>query len=205
MNTRRDLMLGIGTAALGLYALESILNVPRQADADTTRDQRIPNTSLYTHEGKAVRFYDDLVRGKVVAINMMYASCTGICPTATANLKQVQQLLGDRVGRDVFMYSISLQPLLDSPQVLKAYVEQHHIGPGWQFLTGRPEDIEQLRIALGFYDLDPLVDADKSSHTGLVRIGSDADHRWTTAAALATPKQIWRTINHVDRTRLRAA
>lgn len=208
MNTRRELMFGmgtLGTVALGLHAWQNILAQPQPTDADTTREQRIPNTPLYTHEGKAVRFYDDLVRGKVVTINMMYVSCAGICPTATANLRKVQKLLGDRAGRDVFMYSISLQPLLDTPEVLKAYAELHGIGPGWQFLTGDPADIEQLRYALGFYDPDPLVDANDSEHTGMVRIGSDADQRWTMSAVLATPRQIWRVINHVDRTRVSAA
>ncbi|RJG14323.1 SCO family protein [Pseudomonas cavernicola] len=208
MNTRRDLLAGIGAlgaAALGWAAWREVGEAPQRLRSAAAAGGRLPNTLLYTHEGKAVSFYDDLIRGKVVAINMMYASCAGICPTATANLRLVQQLLGQRLGRDVFMYSITLQPELDTPQNLREYVELHHIEPGWLFLTGAPANIEQLRYSLGFYDPDPLVDGNKASHSGMLRVGNDAYQRWTMAPALATPKQILATINHVDRSRVHSA
>ncbi|MFC5695546.1 SCO family protein [Pseudomonas sp. GCM10022186] len=198
MNTRRYLVTGMGVAALGLIALPGItVERPRPArDADD--GSYFPNTRLLTHEGKEVRFYDDLIRGKVVAINMMYVSCAGRCPIATANLLRVQKMLGDRAGRNVFMYSITLQPELDTPESLRAYAERHHVGPGWLFLTGAPEDIEQLRLSLGFYDVNPEVDANKANHSGVVRIGNDVYQRWTMAPALTDPEQILATINHVD-------
>ncbi|QLC72695.1 SCO family protein [Pseudomonas sp. LPB0260] len=189
MNTRRELLLGLG--ALGVAALGWHVGA-------RGGDRRIPNTRLQTHEGRTVRFYDDLVRDKLVVINMMYAACTGICPTATANLRQVYRLLGARAGREVFLYSLSLQPQLDSPQVLGEYARQQRIGPGWLFLTGAPEEMEQLRYSLGFYDPDPALDADKNSHTGMLRIGNERYRRWTMAPALATPRQIMGTIEHVD-------
>ncbi|MBS7664275.1 SCO family protein [Pseudomonas lalucatii] len=191
MNTRRELLLGmgaLGVAALGLHA----------GGRARAGDRRLANVLLQTHTGKTVRFYDDLVRDKVVAINMMYVACSGICPTATANLRQVHRLLGERVGRRVFFYSLSLQPELDSPEVLAEYVRQQRIGPGWLFLTGAPEEVEQLRYSLGFYDPDPLLDADKNNHTGMLRIGNDRYRRWTMAPALASPRQILGTIEHVD-------
>jgi protein SCO1/2 len=188
----------MGAAALGVIAWQGGATGPQRARAAAAGGGYLPNTLLYTHEGRAVKFYDDLIRGKVVAISMMYASCTGICPTVTANLRLVQKLLGERVGRDVFMYSISLQPELDSPQILKEYVERHHVGAGWWFLTGAPADIEQLRFSLGFYDINPLVDGNLANHSGVVRIGNDAYQRWTMAPALAEPEQILATINHVD-------
>lgn len=198
MNTRRYLVTGMGVAALGLIALPGItLEQPRpRRGADDGR--YFPNSRLLTHEGKEVRFYDDLIRGKVVAINMMYVTCAARCPTATANLLRVQKMLGERAGRDVFMYSITLQPELDTPQHLKAFVELHQVGPGWLFLTGAPDDIEQLRLSLGFYDVNPEVDANLANHSGMVRIGNDVFERWTMAPALAEPEQILSTINHVD-------
>lgn len=198
MNTRRFLVTGMGVAALGLIALPGLtLEQPRPRRA-ADDDSYFPNARLLTHEGKEVRFYDDLIRGKVVAINMMYVSCAGRCPTATANLLRVQKMLGERVGRDVFMYSITLQPELDRPQQLKAFVERHGVGPGWLFLTGEPSDIERLRLSLGFYDVNPEVDANLANHSGMVRIGNDVYQRWTMAPALAEPEQILSTINHVD-------
>jgi protein SCO1/2 len=156
------------------------------------------NATLLTHEGRPVRFYDDLIRGKTVAFNMMYAACGGICPMATANLLRVHALLGPRAGRQVHMYSITLLPREDTAQMLRAYVRAHRVGEGWLFLTGSAQDIERVRRRLGFFDPDPKVDADRSTHTGMVRIGNDASQRWIMAPSLAAPEQILASINHVD-------
>ncbi len=79
------------------------------------------NLPVVTHEGKRLRFYDDLIKGKIVVINFIYTSCPDICSLSTARMATVQKWLGERVGRDVFIYSISLDPERDSPDVLKAY------------------------------------------------------------------------------------
>jgi protein SCO1/2 len=105
-----------------------------------------PNFLLRTHEGKEVRFYDDLIHGKHVIINMMYADCEGLCPPATANLVKVQELLKDRIGKDIFMYSITLRPEKDSPKALNDYAKMHGSKPGWTYLTGRPADIDRKSV-----------------------------------------------------------
>lgn len=192
MNTRRNLLAGLGAAALAITTGGRVVAAPARGAGP--RASYFPNVTLYTHEGKAVKFYDDLICGKLVAINMMYAQCEGICPGMTRNLLRVQELLGDRVGRDLFMYSISLLPEQDTPERLKEYVEMHHIGPGWQFLTGAREDIEAIRYKLGFFDNDAEVDADRSQHTGMVRIGNEALDRWSMAPALAEPESIAQAI-----------
>ncbi len=92
-----------------------------------------PNIELITQDGKKVHFYDDLIKGKIVAIDMIYTTCQYACPLETARLAQVQKKLGDRVGQDIFFYSISIDPVHDTPAVLKAYMEKFHIGPGWTF------------------------------------------------------------------------
>ena len=94
-----------------------------------------PNVDLITHEGKKVRFYDDLIKGKVVAIELIYTTCKYSCPLETARLVQLQKLMGDRMGKDVFFYSISIDPEHDTPAVLKDYAEKYHVGPGWLVLT----------------------------------------------------------------------
>lgn len=199
MNTRRKVLAGLGVAAFGWAAWRSGSSVQQPAaPLAGVGGTRFPNVPLLTHEGREVRFYDDLVRGKVVAINMMYAQWSNSCPATTANLRLVQEMLGERAGRDVHLYSLTLQPELDSPERLREYVERHHIGPGWQFLTGARADIEQLRRALGFYDVDPVVDLNDLSHTGMLRIGNDALDRWTMAPSLTDAAQILPTINHVD-------
>ena len=102
------------------------------------RRNRFLNVALTTHEGRQVRFYDDLIKGKTVLLNIFYTVCTAeaICPLGTANLVAVQEILGPRVGRDVFMYSITLDPANDTPQVLKSYAKAFGVKPGWTFLTG---------------------------------------------------------------------
>ncbi len=202
---RRALLAGFGAAAVGWMAFQHSMLKQAPARPAAHIPGHIPNPLVTTHEGKAVRFYDDLIRDKVVAINMTFAQCSASCPATTANMIQLQNLLGDRLGRDVFMYSITLYPEVDSPQVLKAYAEGFGVGPGWQFITGAPDDIESLRIALGFYDQDPLVDADRTQHANMIRIGNAAYDRWTMAPGLVRPEQILSTINHVDRSMVHTA
>ena len=199
MNTRRALVASLGVATLGGLVGRRAAAEPERVHPGGTRAAALPNVPLVTHEGQAVTFYDDLIRGKVVAINMMYTACEGICPLATNNLVRVQELLGTRVGRALFMYSLTLQPERDTPPRLKEYAALHGVKAGWWFLTGTRDDIEQLRYRLGFFDLKPVVDGDTATHTGMIRIGSDGYDRWTSASALVTPAQIVATINHVDR------
>ncbi len=152
------------------------------------------NVELTTHEGKKVRFYDDLVKDRKVVINFMYATCEGICVPVTSNLVQVQKMLNGRVGRDIFFYSITLKPEEDTPEVLKRYAEMHGVGPGWLFLTGKTEDIEALRRGLGFAYADPAEDADKSNHVGMLRIGVEPAMRWAGMPGMARPHQTLRTV-----------
>ena len=175
----------------------AVLHAPPPTHAAPAR-RHLPNVPLRTQDDREVRFYDDLIRGKIVLINMMYAECTGICPAMTTNLLRVQRLLGDRVGRNVFMYSITLKPEHDTPAVLRRYATEHGIGPGWTFLTGKPADVDELRRRLGFVDPDPAVDQDTSQHTGMVRIGNDAIGSWTACPALGPAEQIVRTVGWMD-------
>ena len=172
----------------------------RGAFADTTspgagpRAGYFPNVLLWTHENKTVRFYDDLIKGKIVLINFMYAKCEGLCPRQTANLVQVQEALGDRIGRDIFMYSITLKPEQDTPEVLRDYANSHGVKPGWLFLTGKPEDIETLRRKLGFVNSNPVRDRNKSKHIGVVLYGNEALDRWAACPALTDPTEIARYV-----------
>lgn len=197
MLNRRTFFAGLaGLASAGLLA-SATAHAAKQGS--TARSTQFPNVKLITHENKTVRFYDDLVRGKTVLINMMYAECEGICPTMTANLHRVRKLLGDQVGRNVFMYSISLQPEKDTPAALAHYVDMHGISPGWQFMVATREDTDALRYALGFYDPDPEIDRDKTAHTGMVCIGNEPLNRWCSTPALREADQIVGAVRMVNR------
>ena len=145
-----------------------------------------PNASLTTQDGKVVRFYDDLLKGKSVAINLIYTHCSASCPLETAKLTQVQRILGDRVGKDIFFYSISIDPTRDTPEVLKAYMQKYHIGPGWLFLTGKEEDIKLVAKKLGLSSLTDL--SNRDGHMPSLMIGNEPSGRWMRQSAVDNPR-----------------
>lgn len=152
------------------------------------------NVELVTQDGKTVRFYDDLLKGKSVVVNLIYTHCTASCPLETAKLAQVQRLLGDRVGKDLFFYSITLDPARDTPEVLKAYASKFHTGPGWLFLTGKKEDIKLVSKQLG---LTSLVDASNlDGHLPSLMVGQEATGQWMRNSAVDNPRFLASTIVH---------
>ena len=160
-----------------------------------------PNILLQTQDGKSVRFYDDLVKGKTVLVNFIYTSCQQSCSPTTANLARVHKLLGDRAGRDLIFLSISLDPAVDRPKILKEYAGRFGQFSGWHFLTGTESEIEQLRRAMGLYDPDPARDADKTQHAGIVIVGNDRTNRWVSLPALMDHRQIAQTVLRITRNR----
>lgn len=198
--TRRSLFrLGAAAAGLSSSAAAATFAQKPVSAREQVRQRYFPPVTLVTHEGKQVRFYEDLVKDKVVTINFFYAKCDGVCPGITANLAKVQRLFGNRVGRQIFMYSITLKPEQDTPAVLKEYRDMYDIQPGWTYLTGKPADIEQLRVSLGFTYPDPRIDKDKSQHIGNIRYGNEPLCLWSACPGLAHPKWIVESISWVIR------
>jgi protein SCO1/2 len=157
----------------------------------------LPNVALRTQDNQAVRFYDDLIKGRTVVISFMFTSCKAVCPMTNVNLLKVQKALGDHMGRDVFFYSLTLDPKTDTPEVLHKYARSIGAKPGWTFLTGKAEDLELLRRKLGFTDPDPKVDADKTQHGGLIAYGNDAFGRWSMMPSTADPNRIAEAVTRV--------
>lgn len=173
---------------MSLIAGAALLTVGLPAAPNESRwgANYFPNVPLVNQDGKTVRFYDDLLKGKIVAVYLMYTTCQYSCPLETARLAQAQRLLGDRVGKDIFFYSISIDPKHDIPQVLKGYAEKYHAGPGWQFLTGKPADIELISKKLGLYsEPDP---ANRDGHIPVLMIGNVPTGQWMKNSALDNPR-----------------
>jgi protein SCO1 len=189
---RRALFVGAASAALAPFALAS-------SGAAQSEDGAawFTNVEVTTHDGRTLRFYDDVMKGKILLINFFFTDCDAICPLMTENLARVQELLAPRIGRDIFMVSITLQPEHDTPEVLAAYARSYGVGPGWLFLTGKGADIELLRHRLGFVDSDPAQDADPEQHIGTVRIANEPLHRWAMSPALVNPAALIRTVKRV--------
>jgi protein SCO1/2 len=151
-----------------------------------------PNVTLTTADGASVHFYDDLIKGKIVAINLIYTTCKFACPLETARLAQVQSLLGERMGRDVFFYSITIDPEHDTPAVLKEYAAKFHAGPGWLFLTGKQADIDLISKKLGLYS-EPNP-ANPDGHTPHLLVGNEVTGQWMRNSSVDNAKFIARTI-----------
>ena len=202
MNRRKMLAtLAVAPLAVGVVGQAAAADNKFKV-ADSTREKLqkryFPNFELTTHEGKKVHFYDDLIKDKIVVINFMYVKCQGVCMPVTMNLKRVQELLGDRVGRDIFMYSITLKPDEDTPKELKRYVRAHKIKKGWTFLTGKPDEINTLRRSLGFKDAKAKLDQDLTNHTGMVKYGNEAREWWAMFPGRANAPWIGESILWMD-------
>jgi protein SCO1 len=192
---KRSLLVGAAAALAGTRAIAAaappapVMDDPREQ----LRRERFPNVPLLTHAGREVRFYDDLLKDKKVVINFMYTVCTDICTPVTQNILQAQRLLGD-FAKDIHFYSISLTPLHDDPAALRTYMKAFQIGPGWTFLTGKPENVERVRRGLGFAQKDAKEDADITNHAGMLRIGNERTASWGHASAITTGKAVARMI-----------
>lgn len=179
-------LFAAGTHYWPIKPAESAQTAPSTVAATPWGASYFPNTRLITQDGKQVRFFDDLIKGKVVAINFIFTGCSDSCPVETARLRQVQKILGDRIGKDIFLYSISIDPYNDTPATLKRYAEKFGIGPGWTLLTGEPEDIEQLRRRLGLY-IEGLENGRSKDHNLSLIIGNQATGRWMKASPFESP------------------
>jgi protein SCO1 len=160
-------------AAIALLA--AVTNyAPGTVEAQSRRwgEGHLPNLPVVTQDGKTVQFYDDLIKGRIVVISFIFTACRDFCPLTTARLAQVEEKLGERMGRDVFFISISVDPENDTPQKLKEFADAFHVGPGWQFITGRLEDIRAINSKFG-EQMRSL-----SEHRVEILIGNDRTGRW---------------------------
>ncbi len=153
-----------------------------------------PNVELVTQDGKKVRFYDDLIKDKVFAINFIFTRCTDSCPLETAALRKVQKALGDRMGKDVVFYSISIDGDRDKPDELKDYAERFNVGPGWTFLTGRPEDVTLLRQKLGMYRSDGPAEKALNEHGISILMGNEQAGQWIKRSPFEETKALVRVL-----------
>jgi protein SCO1/2 len=185
---RRKVFAGIAAVA----SIVAIVAIPARAQNARPGASYFPNVTLTTQDGTTVRFYDDLIKGKIVAINLIYTTCKYACPLETARLAQVQRVLGDRMGRDVFFYSITIDPANDTPAVLKEYAEKFRAGPGWLFLTGSPHDIDLISRKIGLYS--PPNPSDPDGHAPNLLVGNEVTGQWMRNSSLDNPKFLARTI-----------
>lgn len=148
------------------------------------RKMVIPEVEVLDQNGNALHFYSDLIKGKTVAINFIFTNCTTICPPLAATFARVQKEMGDKVGRDVYFISISVDPLTDTPERLKAWGAKFKAGPGWTFVTGNKEQIDKLLYALG------ASVSRREDHSPTVIVGNDVKGVWTRTYGLARTTEL---------------
>jgi protein SCO1 len=183
---RRVFLAGLA----GLAA--AAVSAPLRADNGARGANYFPNLPVVTQDGKTVNFYDDLIKGKVVVISFIYTSCADPCPLTTARLTEVKDKLGDAVGRDVFMYSLTVDPEHDTPEKMKSFADAFNAGPGWQFLTGKPEDMKAITGKLG--DRSRIL----SEHRNEIVLGNDATGEWQRDSALGDIDRLVMNIRSLD-------
>ena len=147
--------------------------------ADDPFSPTIPDVQVYDQDGRSLRFYSELVKGKTVAINFIFTSCTTICPPLTTAMRAIQRQLADRIGRDIWLISLSVDPTVDRPERLRAFATDFGAGPGWSFITGNQADIDRLLKAFGSYG------GDIAAHSTTMLIGNEPAKRWIRTNGLA--------------------
>ena len=164
---------------------------PSTATSASSRKMVIPDVEVLDQDGNALHFYRDLIKDKTVAINFIFTNCTTICPPLAATFARVQKELGDKVGKDVHFISISVDPVTDTPERLKAWGAKFKAGAGWTFVTGEKQQMDQLLNALG------AAVAKREDHTPTMIIGNDAKGVWTRTYGLAKTSLIVGLITEV--------
>ena len=184
---RRSARAVLAAMVLNLWAMAG-------ANAQGPKDGAgyFPNLPVYNQHGEKLRFYDDVIKGRIVVISFIFTSCTDICPLTTARLSQVAEDLKESFGRDIFFVSITVDPRNDTPQKLKAFSEAFHAGPGWLFLTGSLQDIRAINAKLG-EQMRSL-----NEHRNEVVLGNDATGEWARNSVFGDLKRLVIDIRSMD-------
>jgi protein SCO1/2 len=163
-----------------------------QPAAEASAQPRIPDVDCLDQNGKKLRFHTDLVKGKVVVISFIFTSCTSICTIVGEGVARLQAALGERAGRDVQLISVSLDPVTDTPEKLKAWAARLRAKDGWTLVTGEKAEMDRLLKVLTGGPSGPR------THSPLLLIGNEAKNVWTEAYALEDPARLIQQIDRVS-------
>jgi protein SCO1 len=168
-------------------------HAPTEATSSASYESlTIPDVKVLDEEGKEVHFYSDLVKGKIVAINFIFTTCTTICPPLGATFARLQRSIKPDLAKEVQLISISVDPAVDTPEMLKAWAVKFGAKPGWKLVTGSKPELDKLLRALGGFA------ARKEDHTPTVLIGDTKRNKWTRVYGLVKPAQLAETIEQLS-------
>jgi protein SCO1 len=178
-------------ALIALFFVFGVIHVKAQQPEPSAAEKYFTDTILINQDGEKMRFYADLLKGKTVIIDSFFATCQGSCLPMNRNLEKVQEALGDRLGKDALILSISVDPTVDTPPALKAYAKKLNARPGWYFLTGDKENVDFVLKKLGQF-----VD-NKQDHTNIFIIGNERTGLWKKAFGLAKSEELVKIVDSV--------
>ena len=176
---------------IALFFAFGVIQVRAQEPEQSVAQKYFTDTVLINQNGEKMRFYSDLLKGKTVIIDSFFATCQGSCLPMNRNLEKVQEALGDRLGKDAVIISISVDPTIDTPPALKAYAKKLNARPGWYFLTGDKENVDFVLKKLGQF-----VD-DKQAHSNIFIIGNVRTGLWKKAFGLAKSEELVKVVDSV--------
>jgi protein SCO1/2 len=163
----------------------------QQPMTTSAAEKYFSDVELINQDGEKVRFYSDVLKNKIVVINAFFTTCTSVCPPMSRNLEKIQNALGDRLGKDVFLVSITVDPATDTPTRLKEYSLKFHARPGWMFLTGKKENVDWALYKLGQYV------EEKNDHSSILIVGNEPKGLWKKAFGLAKPEELLKIVDDV--------
>ena len=153
--------------------------------ADPSAAQKyFTDVELLTQDGERVRFYSDVLKGKTVVVNVFFTTCTAVCPPMNRNMEKIQEAFGDRIGKDIHLVSITVDPANDTPPRLKEYAQKFNARAGWTFLTGKKENVDWALYKLGQY-----VET-KDDHKTIIIVGNETTGLWKKALGMAKAEEL---------------
>ena len=168
----------------------TVLNSTSQAQPSAAQ-KYFTDVELLNQDGTKMRFYSDLLKGRTVVIIPFFTTCTGVCPQMNRNMAKIQEALGGRLGKQVYLISITVDPVTDTPARLKEYAAKFHARPGWYFITGTQENVNFALNKIGQYV------ADKNDHTSMMIVGNEATGLWKKAFALGQAEELIKIVEGV--------
>lgn len=164
----------------------------RAAGSDSAGAEKyFTNVELVNQNGQTMHLYQDLLKDKIVIIDAIYTTCVGSCPVMSKTFERIQAHLGDRLGKDVLLLSLSVDPETDTPEKLKEYADRYHAKRGWYFLTGQKDNVNFALYKLGYYV------EDKEQHNTLITLGNNKTGLWKKAFGLAKTADLLKIVDTV--------
>ena len=164
---------------------------PSQQSRQQAAQKYFTDVILVNQDGQPMRLYSDLLKDKVVVINFFFATCQGVCLPMNRNIQKAQDVFGDRLGKDAYIISVSVDPTVDTPARLKEYAARIGARPGWYFITGDKENVAFALKKLGQYV------ENREDHTNIVLIGNERTGLWKKAFGLAKSDEFNKVVESV--------